>query len=88
MAQTPQTLTVKLDLSDTGSQIAQYIRQEIKNRVAAIDPQGVAGTVADAIDRVRTLHRQEYGCCAECTHESGVVWPCATIRAIDGPTEH
>ncbi|MGY5048269.1 hypothetical protein ACWDE0_21955 [Streptomyces sp. 900105755] len=37
-----------------------------------------------AIARVRALHREEYGCCAECTHESGVLWPCPTIRALDG----
>jgi len=37
-----------------------------------------------AIARVRALHREEYGCCAECTHESGVPSPCATIRALNG----
>jgi hypothetical protein len=37
-----------------------------------------------AIARVRALHREEYGCCAECTHESGVPSPCATIRTLDG----
>ena len=37
-----------------------------------------------AIARVRALHREEYGGCAECTHESSVLWPCATIRALDG----
>ncbi|MFD5814382.1 hypothetical protein [Streptomyces sp. NPDC127038] len=36
------------------------------------------------IKRVRALHRDEYGTCAECTHESGVPYPCPTIRALDG----
>lgn len=37
-----------------------------------------------AIERVRTLHRQEYGACAECTREYSEAWPCATVRALDG----
>lgn len=39
---------------------------------------------ARAIERVRQLHREEYGSCAECTHEYGVSFPCATIRTLDG----
>lgn len=39
---------------------------------------------ARVIERVRSLHRQEYGSCAECTHESSVAWPCPTIRALNG----
>lgn len=38
-----------------------------------------------AIARVRALHREEYGSCAECTHEYGVTSPCNTIRALDEP---
>jgi hypothetical protein len=37
-----------------------------------------------AVARVRKLHREEFGSCAECTHEFGVPSPCATIRALDG----
>lgn len=37
-----------------------------------------------AIDRVRALHREEHGSCAECTHEFSVPFPCPTIRALDG----
>lgn len=37
-----------------------------------------------ALARVRTLHRNEYESCAECTHESSVSFPCPTIRALDG----
>lgn len=37
-----------------------------------------------AIARVRALHREEYGSCAECAHEYGVPWPCPTIQALDG----
>jgi hypothetical protein len=37
---------------------------------------------AQAIERVRALHRQEYGTCQECTHEYGVEWPCPTIRTL------
>ena len=36
------------------------------------------------IKRVRELHCEEYGGCRECTHESGVSWPCPTIDAING----
>jgi hypothetical protein len=36
------------------------------------------------IKRVQQLHRDEYGSCAECTHEYGVPSPCPTIRALDG----
>lgn len=42
-------------------------------------------TLAEAaIARVRALHREEWGSCAECTHESSVLYPCATIRALYG----
>lgn len=37
-----------------------------------------------AVARVRALHREEYGSCAECTRESGVPSPCNTIRVLDG----
>lgn len=36
------------------------------------------------IKRVRELHRDDYGSCAECTHEYGVPYPCPTIRALNG----
>jgi uncharacterized protein with gpF-like domain len=39
---------------------------------------------AQAIARVRALHHEEYGSCAECTHEFSVPFPCPTVRAIDG----
>ncbi|WP_435279137.1 hypothetical protein [Streptomyces sp. 1222.5] len=39
---------------------------------------------AQAIARLRALHREEYGSCAECTHAISVLWPCPTIRALDG----
>jgi hypothetical protein len=37
------------------------------------------------VRRVRELHRDEYGSCAECTHEYSVPSPCPTICALDGP---
>jgi len=37
-----------------------------------------------AVGRVRTLHREDYGSCAECTHESSVAYPCATVTALNG----
>lgn len=41
-----------------------------------------------AVARVRTLHREEYGCCTECTSVHAVPYPCPTIRAINGvPTK-
>lgn len=39
---------------------------------------------AQAIERVRALHKQEYGACTECTHEYSEAWPCPTVRALDG----
>jgi transcriptional regulator with XRE-family HTH domain len=36
-----------------------------------------------ALERVRALHRNEYGCCAECTEVHSVLWPCNTIRALE-----
>lgn len=42
---------------------------------------------AQAIARVRALHRDEYGLCFECTHEFSVPYPCPTITALDAPKE-
>lgn len=56
--------------------------------LAAFDNLQLAEMLAAAsirVHRVRDLHREEYGSCAECTHESGVPFPCPTIRALDGP---
>jgi len=40
---------------------------------------------ARAIERVRALHRQEYGACDWCsTNDRHVAWPCPTARALDG----
>lgn len=55
--------------------------------LAAFDETQLAEMLAAAstrIKRVRQLHREEYGGCAECTHESSVAWPCATISALNG----
>lgn len=38
----------------------------------------------EAVDRVRALHREEYGCCAHCTRAESVLYPCPTIRALEG----
>lgn len=38
-----------------------------------------------AITRICTLHREEYGCCTECTGSHAVLYPCPTIRALDAP---
>lgn len=54
--------------------------------LAAFDELQLAEMLAAAsarVRRIRVLHREEYGCCAECTHESGVPFPCPTIRALD-----
>jgi hypothetical protein len=42
------------------------------------------GSALDAVDRVRSLHREQYGCCAHCTRADTVVHPCPTIKALDG----
>lgn len=44
------------------------------------------GSAEAAIARVRALHKEEYGCCAECTSVHAVPYPCPTIRALDGDT--
>ena len=36
------------------------------------------------LDAVRALHANDYGPCYECTGSHGVLWPCPTIRALDG----
>lgn len=36
------------------------------------------------LDAVRALHINDYGLCGECTNSHGVLWPCPTIRALDG----
>jgi hypothetical protein len=54
--------------------------------LAAFDETQLAEMLAAAstrVRRVRELHREDYGSCAECTHESGVAFPCPTIRALD-----
>jgi hypothetical protein len=59
--------------------------------LAAFDATQLAEMHAAAsarIKRVRALHREDYGSCAECTHESGVPYPCPTIRALDGQEQH
>lgn len=55
--------------------------------LAAFDEVQLAEMLAAAsarIKRIRTLHRNEYESCAECTHESSVSFPCPTIRALNG----
>lgn len=37
-----------------------------------------------AVERVRKLHAEEFGCCSHCTCEDSVLYPCPTIRALDG----
>jgi hypothetical protein len=38
----------------------------------------------EAVDRIRALHREECGCCAHCTRAESVLYPCPTIRALEG----
>jgi hypothetical protein len=59
--------------------------------LAAFDATQLAEMHAAAsarIKRARALHREDYGSCAECTHESGVPYPCPTIRTLDGQEQH
>jgi len=59
--------------------------------LAAFDETQLAEMHAAAsarIKRVRALHREDYGGCAECTHESSVPFPCVTIRALNGEERH
>jgi hypothetical protein len=39
-----------------------------------------------AIERVRKLHREEYGCCVACMGEASIPYPCDTITAMEGET--
>lgn len=59
-------------------------RTAIAQRAEAVQ---YAEEAAGSLDRIRQLHRNEYGCCSECTAEAAVLWPCPTIRALDKPTE-
>jgi len=46
-------------------------------------------TVAQArIAAVHALHHDDYGLCYACTNSHGVLWPCPTIAALDGQSEH
>jgi hypothetical protein len=79
------TLTaVGIPVSDA---VAAAVTGEIMTeiiRVRQATPEETAQ--AQAIERVRALHRDEYGdgSCAECTHESSVAYPCPTVRTLDG----
>lgn len=35
------------------------------------------------VARIEALHRQEYGCCTECSSLYGAPWPCPTIVALE-----
>lgn len=37
-----------------------------------------------AVARVRALHTEDHGCCSHCTREDAVLYPCPTVRALDG----
>jgi hypothetical protein len=58
--------------------------------LAAFDELQLAEMLAAAstrVRRIRELHREDYGSCAECTGPDGnlVRSPCPTIRALNGP---
>lgn len=36
------------------------------------------------VEQVRALHAEEYGCCSHCTRADTVIYPCSTVRALDG----
>lgn len=38
--------------------------------------------LADVVNNVMTLHRNEYGICMSCSGESGVPWPCDTVKVV------
>jgi hypothetical protein len=37
----------------------------------------------EAVERIRALHREEYGCCAHCTRAESVLYPCPTMQALE-----
>lgn len=40
--------------------------------------------LADVVNNVMALHRNEYGICMSCSGESGVAWPCDTVKVVAG----
>lgn len=38
-------------------------------------------------ESVREIHRNENGCCIECTKSHNELWPCPTMIALDQPQE-
>jgi hypothetical protein len=78
----------KLTLDDRGSNTAR----EIRTVPLAVEPPAwwtpfvkpTREQLLATIDRVRVLHVEEFGCCAHCTREDSVLYPCPTIRALDG----
>jgi len=41
-------------------------------------------TLLAAVDRVRKLHENDGGICSACTAAIAVLYPCPTVRALDG----
>ncbi|MET9436939.1 hypothetical protein [Streptomyces sp. NPDC006551] len=57
------------------------------DRRCALEQQQRAEQAEAKVERVRALHRNDAGLCAECTGSHGEPSPCATIRALDEQQE-
>lgn len=73
MSEPARELMSELDEIDLAEECASALR--------------TARQAESAIERVRALHRDEYGLCSECTDARGVPWPCATVRALKVPAD-
>ncbi|MGW2920368.1 hypothetical protein ACWDBF_21255 [Streptomyces angustmyceticus] len=45
--------------------------------------------LTERADRVRSLHpyNEDAGYCDLCSNHGDITWPCATVKALDGPDE-
>jgi len=58
-------------------------RQRQDDRAELAEAEAQIRTANAAIARVRALHVNEYGSCAECTSVHSALWPCPTIVTLD-----
>ena len=74
---------VKDRLTEAETEIARLRQALAQETRTSIDATRRREEHSQAIDRVRALHRGEYGICTECTEEAAVPWPCPTLDALD-----
>lgn len=75
----PPTPTLLQEAQATVESLRYQIRRA-REALATDEPNSAEAAIA----RVRALHKEEYGSCAECTRVHAVPYPCPTIRALNG----